>query len=422
MFTRHPLSRRSVGLSSRIGVLLLMVLTLCGATPTRAVAVISALPGSYVALTPARLLETRLAYGGTGPVAANSSIDVQVTGRGGVPASGVGAVLVNVAAVTPKSRGYLSMYPTGAAAPNASNVNFVAGQVVPNLVLAKVGTDGKVTIRNASTGPTEVVADVAGYFLAGAVVDPGAVAAVEPVRLLDTRPSYGGSGAVAANSTTVVTVLGRGGVPATGVSAVVVNITAVSPSAPGYLTAYPTGTAVPNASTVNFAPGQVVPNLAFVKLGADGTFTIKNGSPTSTNVAVDLAGYVLGGTVTGAGMYVPLTPARVLETRYWEGGAGPVPGNGGKNLTLTGVGGIPATGVSGVVMNVAAAGSWEGFMTVYPADVATVPNASNINYVPGEFVADLVAVKTSAAGAVTLWNTSITFAEAVVDVSGYFTA
>ncbi len=73
-------------------------------------------------------------------------------------------------------------------------------------------------------------------------------------------------------------------------------------------------------------------------------------------------------------------------------------------------------------MNVAAAGAWEGFLTAYPADVSTVPTASNLNYVPGQFVANLVAVKTSSAGAVELWNTSIAFAEAVVDVSGYFTA
>lgn len=374
-----------------------------------------------MALSPARLVETRLAYGGTGPIAANGSVDVQVTGRAGVPASGVGAVLVNVTAVTPKSPGFLSVFPTGGTAPNASSVNFVAGQVVPNLVLAKLGTDGKVTIRNASPGTTDVVADVAGYFVDGSVVDTGGVAALDPMRLLDTRTTYGGGGSVAANQSTVVTVVGRGGVPATGVSAVVVNITAVKPAASGYLTAYPTG-AMPNASNVNLVAGQVVPNLAFVKLGADGTFTIANSSPGATNVVVDLAGYVLGGTVTGSGMFVPLAPARVLETRYWLGGAGPIPEQGGKALTLTGVGGVPAADVSGVVMNVAAAGSWEGFLTAYPADVATVPNASNLNYVPGEFVANLVAVKTSAAGAVELWNTSISFAEAVVDVSGYFTA
>ena len=414
--------RRSVSSATRLALPLFLVLTLSAVAPARAVAVTTALPGSYVALSPSRLLETRLSEGGTGPVAANSSVDVQVTGRGGVPASGVGAVLVNVTAVTPKAPGFLSVYPTGSTAPNASSVNFVTDQVVPNLVLAKLGTGGKVTVRNVSPGTTEVVADVAGYFMAGSVVDPGGVAAVDPMRLLDTRTTYGGSGALAANSSTAVTVLGRGGVPATGVSAVVVNITAVLPAASGYLTAYPTGGVMPNASNIDFVAGQVVPNLAFVKLGADGTFTIQNSSLGATNVVVDLAGYVLGGAVIGSGMYVPLTPARVLETRMWYGGAGPIPAEGGKALTLTGVGGVPATGVSGVVLNVAAAGSWKGFMTVFPADVATVPNASNLNYVPGEFVANLVAAKTSSSGAVELWNTSMFFAEAVVDVAGYFTA
>ncbi len=270
--------RRSLSSTARLAVPLLLVLALCSVTPPRAAAVSSALPGSYVALSPARLLETRVSEGGTGPVAANGSVDVQVTGRGGVPATGVGAVLVNVTAVTPKFQGYLSVYPTGGTAPNASNVNFVAGQVVPNLVLAKLGTGGKVSIRNASTGPTEVVVDVAGYFMAGSVVDPGGVAAVDPMRLLDTRTTYGGSGAVAANSSTVVTVLGRGGVPATGVSAVVVTS---RPCADGIRASSPRtrrGHRRRPRRTSTSLPGQVVPNLAFVKLGADGTFTIQNWS------------------------------------------------------------------------------------------------------------------------------------------------
>ncbi len=178
---------------------------------------------------------------------------------------------------------------------------------------------------------------------------------------------------------------------------------------------------MPNASNVNFVARQVVPNLAIVKLDADGSFTILNGSQGSTDLVVDIVGYVADGVVTGSGMYVPLSPSRILETRPDYGGTGPVASFGVKSLTVTGTGGVPATEVSGVVMNVTVvAGNAPGYVTVYPADVAA-PVASNLNFTPGLVVPNLVAVKTSAAGAVTIRNASTSANNFVVDVSGYFT-
>jgi FtsP/CotA-like multicopper oxidase with cupredoxin domain len=376
-------------------------------------------PGSFVALTPSRLLDTRVGSGGAGPIAATGVVDVQVTGRGGVPADYVGAVILNVTAVAPKASGYLTVFPTGTTAPNASNLNFGAGQVVPNLVLAKAGTGGKVSIRNGSVGTTDVVADVAGYFVSGTVVDPGGMTSVVPSRLLDTRVAMGGSGPVAANGTVKVQATGRGGVPATGVSAVVVNLTAVTPTGAGYLTAYPSGGTAPATSNVNFVPGQVVPNLAFVKLGPDGSFTIKNGSSGVTEVIADVAGYVKDGTVAASGMYVALTPSRILDTR--TGSA--VAASSVRTLTVAGAGGVPAaTGISAVVLNVTVvAGGAPGYLTVYPADVSA-PLASNLNFTPGQVVPNLVAVKTSAAGAVAIRNASSAPVNVIADVAGYFTA
>jgi hypothetical protein len=380
------------------------------------------LPGSFVALSPSRLLDTRVSSGGSGPVSAYGSVDLQVTGRGGVPSSGVDAVILNVTVVTPQASGYATVYPTGTAAPNASNLNFTPGQVVPNLVVAKLGTGGKVTIRNGSPGRAEVVADVAGYFVGGTAVDPGGLTAVAPSRLLDTRPEMGGTGAVTPFGSTRVQVTGRGGVPGSGVSAAVVNLTAVAPTFPGFLTAFPTGGSVPTASNVNFVAGQVVPNLAVVKLDADGSFTLRNGSAGWTHEVVDVVGYVMDGLVTGSGMYVPVNPSRILETRPEYGGTGAVAPFGVKTLAVTGVGGVPATGVSGVVMNVTVvAGGAPGYLTVYPADVAA-PLASNLNFTPGLTVPNLVAVKTSAAGAVNILNASTSAIQVIADVSGYFTA
>jgi hypothetical protein len=81
-----------------------------------------------------------------------------------VPASGVAAVVLNVAVTAPVSAGFISVYPTGVARPTASNLNFVAGQTIANLVVVGVGSNGNVSLYNASGG-THLVADVAGYVL-----------------------------------------------------------------------------------------------------------------------------------------------------------------------------------------------------------------------------------------------------------------
>ena len=70
---------------------------------------------------------------------------MQVTGRGCVPVNATGVVL-NVTVVQAKAAGYAAVYPCGEPVPNASNLNFVAGQTVPNAVVAKVGAGGKVCV------------------------------------------------------------------------------------------------------------------------------------------------------------------------------------------------------------------------------------------------------------------------------------
>ena len=91
---------------------------------------------------------------------AGSVTELTVTGRGGVPGD-ADAVMLNVTAVSPAAAGYLTVYPCGVPRPLASNVNYIAGQVVPNAVLVKIGTAGKVCIF--SLAATDIVVDVNGY-------------------------------------------------------------------------------------------------------------------------------------------------------------------------------------------------------------------------------------------------------------------
>jgi len=253
---------------------------------------------SLVAMTPARLLDTRSTSGTidgqfqhVGAISAGGRLDLTVAGRAGIPASGVGAVVLNVTATAPTSSGYLTIWPSTSSQPPTSNLNFVPGLTVPNLVISKVGTDGKVALFN-SAGQTDVIADVEGWFPASSELT-----ALVPARLMDTRPgfttvdgSFAGKGALSAGASVDLTVLNRGGVPASGVGAVALNVTVAGATAAGYVTAWPTGSGRPLASNLNFVPGQLVPNMVIARVGSGGKVSLFNSSG-NTQLVVDVVGW-----------------------------------------------------------------------------------------------------------------------------------
>jgi hypothetical protein len=130
-------------------------------------------PGTFATLDPVRILDTRVGNGAAqAKVAASGTVGLQVTGRGGVPASDVAAVVVNVTVTGSSTGGFITVYPSGASQPTASNLNFTAGLNIPNLVTVKVGTDGKINLKNNSAGTVHLIADVAGYYVAGTPTVP----------------------------------------------------------------------------------------------------------------------------------------------------------------------------------------------------------------------------------------------------------
>ena len=68
------------------------------------------------------------------------------------------------------------MWPSGGTRQQTSNLNFQAGQNIPNLVIVPVGADGKIQLYNGSPGTVQLIADVTGYILGGTPSTPGAVA------------------------------------------------------------------------------------------------------------------------------------------------------------------------------------------------------------------------------------------------------
>ena len=123
-----------------------------------------------------------------------------------------------------------------------------------------------------------------------------ATTTITPVRILDTRE---GAAALAGSKvpwgaleTRTVEAAGLGTIPADAVG-VVVNVTVLNATAPDtFLTLFPTGTTMPNASTINPQPNEVAFNAASVLLGGeDGTFEIYNYSGT-VDVIEDVTAYM----------------------------------------------------------------------------------------------------------------------------------
>lgn len=374
-------------------------------------------PSKFTPLVPSRILDTRAGastvdglFAGTGSLQANSQIDLTVAGRGGIPAMGAGAAVLNVTAVNPTHIGYITVWPTGNAQPLASNINFTPGLTIPNLVIAKVGSGGKVSLYN-SAGTTDLIADVAGWFPATSSFTP-----LVPARILDTRT---GSPVPPATEIDVV-VTGQGGVPATGVGAVVFNLTATQPSINGFITAWPAGSPRPNASNLNFLAGQTVANLVISRVGTNGSVALYNSSG-YTHLVADVAGWFPTSSELTA-----LVPARILDTRPgWSTIDGQYAGGGALgsgtelDLTVTGRAGIPTSGVGAVVLNVTAvAPTLPGFLTVWPAG-SQRPNASNLNLKAGKVVQNLVIAKVGTNGQVAIYNATGS-TQVIADVVGWF--
>jgi hypothetical protein len=390
-------------------------------------AAIGVAPGStYHPLPPARVLDTRNGTGvAAAPVGPGGTIDVKVTGVGGVPASGVTSVALNVTvtnATGPAS--YLTVWPKSAGRPYASNLNFTAGVSVPNLVIARVGAAGSVSVYN-NLGSVGVVADVEGWYSDSAGGGSSYIP-VDPARILDTRNGTGTGGAVAPvgpGGTIQVGVTGVGGVPASGVTAVVLNMTVDRATGPeSYLTVSPAGGARPTASNVNFSSGPASTNLVVAQVGADGKVAVYNNLG-STDVIADVEGWFAAPAAPPPGStYVGISPNRILDTRYGTGTGGVIRPLGAAatiDLTVAGVAGVPASGVTSVVLNVTATdGSGpDSYLTLFPAGTAR-PVASNLNFAAGQTIPNLVVVRLQN-GKVSLYNNAGS-TNVVADVQGWF--
>jgi hypothetical protein len=247
---------------------------------------------SYTGTTPHRLLDTRTSS--QGPAFGPGEIRTLGVrgGSSGVP-PGATAVALNVTAVSPSRTTDLRVYPTrqGGAPPTVSNLNPAPGGVTAAAVIAAIGDDGTVSIRN-SAGNVQVLVDITGWYTTGA--DAGVFHPLDPRRLLDTRSGP----PLAPGEARDLVVAGTGpvfdrptNVPFSG-RVVVLNVTAIATTGGTDVRVYPTPTdnTVPNASNINPSKGQTVPNTVIATVGRDGAIRLRNATG-QTHLIVDLSGW-----------------------------------------------------------------------------------------------------------------------------------
>ncbi|MCU1398715.1 MAG: acid phosphatase [Acidimicrobiales bacterium] len=385
----------------------------------------------FLPLTPTRIFDTRptslVGYTGAKP-AADVNLRVAVTGVGGVPA-GATAAVVNITATEAGGPGYVQAFPTGAGTPGASsNLNIErVGQTIANSAIVPIGADGSITLHTQQS--THLIVDVAGYYKpVTGPVDDGRLVPVTPTRIFDTRPTsavnYSGA-KPAAGSTTRVAVTGRGSVPTSGVEAAVLNVTATDSSGIGYVQVAPAGQLTPGASSsLNLeSVGQTRPSQVIVPLGTNGAVDIYTQS--GTHLIVDIAGYITGDSPTSSisGLFVPLTPGRLLDTRSTSR-VGYVGGTPAANATVTvataGRLGLPQQAIGAVAANITITESAApGFVQAAPAGqlspgASSVLNAETV----GQTIANAAIVPVSDQG-FDLYTQS--GGELLADVSGWFT-
>ena len=372
------------------------------------------------AIAPFRLFDTRPGESPdaaltvtTAPVRPGNPMSVHLGGVGGLPASGIGAVSLNVAVTNAATAGWLKVFPCGAP-PTTANINYVAGQTVSNAVItATTATE----ICIASFSDVDVIVDVNGWFPSGAGIMP-----IIPFRLIDTRPGESLDAAVEVPKRQVglgsilsVHLGGAGSLPASGLGAVSLNVAVTNSGAGGWLKVYPCGIPPPTAN-INYAVGQTVSNAVITATAATEICVV---ALSPVDVIIDVNAWF----PTSAGL-APIQPFRLFDTRPGEspdaaisGRTSPVGAHQVVFLSPRGLRSVPLAGASALALNVAVTNVRSaGWVKVYPCGAA--PSTANVNVAPGDTVSNAVITSISTAGTICI-ESSVTV-DVIVDVTGWF--
>ncbi len=245
-------------------------------------------PSKFTPVAPLRIADTRVGHGAS-RLGQGTTVALQVTGQGGVPA-GATAVALNVTSVGAAQAGYVTAWACDTPQPYVSSLNQEPGRVRPNLVVVPVAADGTVCLF--ASHDVDLVVDVTGFF---SPASARTFTPSKPFRFVDTRDKQrpemhlGTKGdRLAATGVLEVQIAGVRGVPSSA-KAVSVNVTVTGAAGRGFVTAFPCGTGVPLASTANYEAAEPVSNGAQLPLSAAGKLCFY--TPLAAHVIIDVNGW-----------------------------------------------------------------------------------------------------------------------------------
>ncbi len=355
----------------------------------------------YTPVTPCRAVDTRLGSGGRFSAGETRAYPL-FSAPCGIP-NNARAVAMNVTAVPPGPLSYVTAGPASAPLPLVSTLNSFNGRVVANFAIVPAAFS-TVAVQFFASNATDLIVDVMGYFSPAA--DQGLqFYPLAPCRVADTRPNS----SLAAGGSRSFAMRGVCGIP-TNAQAYSMNVTAVPPQGLAFVTAWPTGQARPNASTLNAFDGSVVPNAAIIPAGTNGEISLY--ASDATDLVLDVNGYFAAPGTGGLNFY-PLAPCRVADTRVSQT---TIPLQSTARFAPP-VCGTPANAQAYSLNFTAAPQGYLGFVTTYPGGTAR-PLASTLNSWNAQIVANAAIVP--AGGDLTVEAFASNRTDLIVDINGYF--
>ncbi len=370
----------------------------------------------FVPITPCRAVDTRNPAGPLGgPRLPAGTRDFPLLSSAcGIPSSAQ-AYSLNVTVVPQGMLGYLSIWPSGQSQPLVSTLNSLDGRIKANAAIVPVGAAGAVSVY--VTNPTDVIIDVNGYFVP--VTTPSSLSfyPITPCRVSDTRNPdgpLGGPMISGGTSRSIPVPSSTCGLPANA-SAYSLNFTVVPRGMLGYITTWPTGTAMPLASTLNALTGAITANAAIVPAGTGGAISVF--ASNDTDVIMDVNGYFAPPGGVGAMSFYAATPCRVLDTRNAAGPLGGPALNGQRDFPVSASAcGVPASAQAYSLSATVVPAGMLGYLSLWPWGAAQ-PLVSTLNALDGSITSNAAIVPASS-GKISAYATNQT--DLILDVNGYF--
>jgi hypothetical protein len=382
---------------------------------------VPAIGSRFVPVPPCRVGDTRNpggTFGGpTMPAGSTRSFPIPQSGCN-IPVAAQ-AYSLNVTVVPNGPLSYLTLWPTGQPQPGVSTLNSWGGIPVANAAIVPAGTGGAVSVF--VTDPTDVILDINGYFDSTGNPNSSSFYAATPCRIADTRNPTGqfaGPFVGAGQARDFPIPLSSCPVPAAA-TAYSLNVTVVpNTDYLGFLTAWPTGQARPNVSTLNSWTGKVVANAALVPAGTNESVSVFVTDP--ANVILDMNGYFGQPGGANALSFYPVTPCRVADTRNANGpfGGPEMVAQSTRSFAISASAcPVPSTAAAYSVNVTVVPDGPLSYLTAWPTG-SSQPFVSTLNSFDGTVVANAAIVPAGTNAAISVFVTNPT--HVILDINGYF--